>query len=146
MEQGRPNSAFIHLGIGARKAIAAGLHKEIPSQEGEASENVEERRMTFWYFYFYETLVTFLSYDNNGCLTDTDVVGSAFTWGDQARYPCEMSLSRIQKTHFCWCCFIWPRRFVDRRTKFTDNATSRSCRCGRLPSLYPVICVGTTAL
>lgn len=59
MEQGRPNSAFIHLGIGARKAIAAGLHKEIPCQ-GETSESIEERRMTFWYFYFYETLVTSL--------------------------------------------------------------------------------------
>lgn len=57
MEQGRPNSAFIHLGIGARKAIAAGLHKEILSQEGETPESIEERRMTFWYFYFYETLV-----------------------------------------------------------------------------------------
>ncbi|ODM15607.1 hypothetical protein SI65_08841 [Aspergillus cristatus] len=59
MEQGRPNSAFIHLGIGARKAIAAGLHKEVPSQDGETSESIEERRATFWYFYFYETWICF---------------------------------------------------------------------------------------
>lgn len=55
MEQGRPNSAFVHMGIGARKAIAAGLHKAMPRQDGEASESVEERRTTFWYLYFYET-------------------------------------------------------------------------------------------
>lgn len=57
MDQGRPNSSFIHLGIGARKAIAAGLHKDTPSQDAEEWEVVEERRKTFWYFYFYETLV-----------------------------------------------------------------------------------------
>lgn len=55
MEQGRPNSAFVHMGIGARKALAAGLHKAMPRQDGEASESVEERRTTFWYTYFYET-------------------------------------------------------------------------------------------
>lgn len=59
MEQGRPNSSFIHMGIGARKAIAAGLHKDIPSKDEEEREVVEERRQTFWYFYFYETLASF---------------------------------------------------------------------------------------
>ena len=44
------------MGIGARKAIAAGLHKDVPSKDEEEWEVVEERRQTFWYFYFYETL------------------------------------------------------------------------------------------
>ena len=46
------------MGIGARKAIAAGLHKDTPSQDAEEWEVVEERRKTFWYFYFYESSVS----------------------------------------------------------------------------------------
>lgn len=48
LEQGRPNSSFLHIGCGARKAISAGFHKE-------SGEDVEERRTTFWAIYFQET-------------------------------------------------------------------------------------------
>lgn len=83
MEQGRPNSAFIHLGNGARKAIAAGLHKDVPSQDGEASESIRERRTTFWYLYFYETCShTLLVYQRKDT-ADTKPVGYASIWGDQ---------------------------------------------------------------
>lgn len=57
MEQGRPNSSFLHIGCSARKAISAGLHKESPMENGGTGEDVEERRATFWAVYFLETLV-----------------------------------------------------------------------------------------
>ncbi|KAH8422477.1 Zn(II)2Cys6 transcription factor [Aspergillus melleus] len=55
-DQGRPNSAFLHTGAAARKAISAGLHKEAPNTE-DASDGVEERRTTFWALFFFETFV-----------------------------------------------------------------------------------------
>ncbi|PLB46558.1 C6 zinc finger domain protein [Aspergillus steynii IBT 23096] len=57
-EQGRPNSAFLHLGTAARKAISAGLHKEAPN-EGDTAHSMEERRTTFWALFFYETWFCF---------------------------------------------------------------------------------------
>lgn len=56
IEQGRPNSAFLHLGTAARKALSAGLHKDAPTptkKDGDV-ESTEERRTTFWSLYFYE--------------------------------------------------------------------------------------------
>ncbi|GFF47989.1 uncharacterized transcriptional regulatory protein C417.09c [Aspergillus udagawae] len=41
--------------ITARKAISAGLHKESPTEGGEGREIVEQRRLTFWSLFFYET-------------------------------------------------------------------------------------------
>ncbi|KAE8354608.1 hypothetical protein BDV28DRAFT_146976 [Aspergillus coremiiformis] len=58
-EQGRPNSTFLHLGTASRKALSAGLHKEAPNQGGELTDSVEERRITFWALYFYETWFCF---------------------------------------------------------------------------------------
>ncbi|KAB8264651.1 hypothetical protein BDV32DRAFT_145328 [Aspergillus pseudonomiae] len=58
-EQGRPNSSFLHLGAASRKALSAGLHKEAPNQGGESTDNVQERRLTFWALYFYETWFCF---------------------------------------------------------------------------------------
>ncbi|PIG89404.1 C6 zinc finger domain protein [Aspergillus arachidicola] len=58
-EQGRPNSSFLHLGAASRKALSAGLHKEAPSQGGEPTDSVQERRLTFWSLYFYETWFCF---------------------------------------------------------------------------------------
>lgn len=57
MEQGRPNSAFLHVGCSVRKAISAGLHKESPIENGGTEDELEERRATFWAVYFLETLV-----------------------------------------------------------------------------------------
>ncbi|KAJ5640250.1 uncharacterized protein N7484_008112 [Penicillium longicatenatum] len=58
-EQGRPNSAFLHLGSAARKALAAGLHKDVPYGEVQTPETVEMRRITFWSLYLFETWFCF---------------------------------------------------------------------------------------
>ncbi|KAJ6078396.1 hypothetical protein N7467_008149 [Penicillium canescens] len=60
-EQGRPNSAFLHLGSAARKALSAGLHKDVPYDVDQTAENIEERRVTFWSVYIYETWFCFHS-------------------------------------------------------------------------------------
>ncbi|KAJ5513768.1 hypothetical protein N7463_003320 [Penicillium fimorum] len=54
-EQGRPNSTFLHLGSACRKALSAGLHKDVPHDIAQTPENIEERRVTFWSIYIYET-------------------------------------------------------------------------------------------
>ncbi|CRL17388.1 Fungal transcriptional regulatory protein, N-terminal [Penicillium camemberti] len=58
-EQGRPNSTFLHLGSAARKALSAGLHKDVPHDVDQTPENIEERRVTFWSLYIYETWFCF---------------------------------------------------------------------------------------
>ncbi|KKK23501.1 hypothetical protein P175DRAFT_0533402 [Aspergillus ochraceoroseus IBT 24754] len=58
-EHGRPNSSFLHLGTAARKAISAGLHKESPHESSETSDDAYERRVTFWFLYFYENWICF---------------------------------------------------------------------------------------
>ncbi|KAJ5715601.1 uncharacterized protein N7483_012782 [Penicillium malachiteum] len=59
-EQGRPNSAFLHLGTASRKALAAGLHKDVPyGGEDQTPEKVEARRVTFWSLYVFETWFCF---------------------------------------------------------------------------------------
>ncbi|KAJ5129985.1 uncharacterized protein N7515_006024 [Penicillium bovifimosum] len=58
-EQGRPNSAFLHLGTASRKALSAGLHKDVPAGGDQNSESIEERRVTFWSLYIYETWFCF---------------------------------------------------------------------------------------
>ncbi|RAL00859.1 Zn(II)2Cys6 transcription factor [Aspergillus ibericus CBS 121593] len=54
-----PNSAFLLMGTAARKAISAGLHKEAPTEGGDAADSIEERRSTFWALYFYEVWTCF---------------------------------------------------------------------------------------
>lgn len=56
-EQGRPNSAFLHLGTAVRKTLAAGLHKDVPYNNMETPETIEERRITVWSLYLFETYV-----------------------------------------------------------------------------------------
>lgn len=65
-EQGRPNSVFLHLGSASRKALSAGLHKDVPHDVDQTPENIEERRVTFWSLYIYETYITAFSqiFDN----------------------------------------------------------------------------------
>ncbi|KAJ5452561.1 hypothetical protein N7445_000744 [Penicillium cf. griseofulvum] len=58
-EQGRPNSTFLHLGSACRKALSAGLHKDVPHDVDQTPENIEERRVTFWSIYVYETWFCF---------------------------------------------------------------------------------------
>ncbi|KAI5302764.1 hypothetical protein KEM56_000383 [Ascosphaera pollenicola] len=55
-EQGRPNSAFLHMGTATRKAVAAGLHKA-PQRESDerAEETFAAQNDTLWCLYFYET-------------------------------------------------------------------------------------------
>ncbi|KAF3402053.1 hypothetical protein F1880_009943 [Penicillium rolfsii] len=58
-EQGRPNSAFLYLGSAARKALSAGLHKDVPLGDSQNQETIEERRITFWSLYSFETWFCF---------------------------------------------------------------------------------------
>ncbi|KAF7718845.1 Fungal Zn(2)-Cys(6) binuclear cluster domain-containing protein [Penicillium ucsense] len=58
-EQGRPNSAFLHLGTATRKAISAGLHKDVPPGDIQRQKTIEERRVTFWSLYNFETWFCF---------------------------------------------------------------------------------------
>ncbi|CAG8355553.1 unnamed protein product [Penicillium salamii] len=55
----RPNSAFLHLGSASRKALSAGLHKDVPHGAEKTPESIEERRVTFWSLYIYETWFCF---------------------------------------------------------------------------------------
>ncbi|KAJ5691768.1 transcriptional regulator family: Fungal Specific TF [Penicillium macrosclerotiorum] len=59
LQTGRPNSAFLHLGSASRKALSAGLNKDVPQIEKQSPENMEERRITFWSLYLYETWFCF---------------------------------------------------------------------------------------
>lgn len=54
-ERARPNSAFLHIGTAVRKAIAAGLHKGASIQQGQTQQELDQRRITFWSLYFWET-------------------------------------------------------------------------------------------
>ncbi|KAL3447763.1 hypothetical protein BJX65DRAFT_318104 [Aspergillus insuetus] len=54
-EKGHPNSAFLHLGVAARKAICAGFHK-VTTRD---TFLFEETQRTFWALYSYEILVSF---------------------------------------------------------------------------------------
>ena len=53
---GKPNSVYILLGMAMRKALAAGLHKEVLSCGRKSVDclTVQERRLTFWSIYIFE--------------------------------------------------------------------------------------------
>jgi len=59
--RGRPNSCYLQLGVASRKAYAAGLHKDVgyKPKEATASQQAEERRVTFWALVFLERWVSF---------------------------------------------------------------------------------------
>jgi hypothetical protein len=59
--RGRHNSAYIHLGSAARKAFAAGLHKDVDYQGNQQSkaERAENLRLTFWSLAFFERWFSF---------------------------------------------------------------------------------------
>lgn len=55
VNMGRPNSAYLHLGVACRKAFALGLIKA-PST-GSRTIAPQKHQATLWSLYFYETLV-----------------------------------------------------------------------------------------
>ena len=79
-EQGRPNSTFLHLGSASRKALSAGLHKDVPHDVDQTPENIEERRVTFWSLYIYETYITTLIPIFDKLTNIIYIAGSAFMW------------------------------------------------------------------
>lgn len=58
---GRPNSAYLQLGLACRKAYAAGLHKDIEhkTDRPETGERSMKRRVTLWALVFWERWVSF---------------------------------------------------------------------------------------
>ncbi|KAL2132057.1 hypothetical protein VTI74DRAFT_4259 [Chaetomium olivicolor] len=57
-ERARPNSAFLMTGIAVRKAVGAGLHKDITGT-GQSCEDTHQRRITIWSVFFWETWLCF---------------------------------------------------------------------------------------
>ncbi|KAK9781161.1 hypothetical protein SCAR479_04982 [Seiridium cardinale] len=51
---GRPNSAYLNLGVACRMALAMGLHKESDTSLVPA-DILQKRRMTLWCLYFHES-------------------------------------------------------------------------------------------
>ncbi|KAF5555959.1 hypothetical protein FNAPI_5937 [Fusarium napiforme] len=59
-ERARPNSGFLHVGTACRKAVAAGLHKDGCSRPGYTEDDTNQRRITFWSLFFWETWQCFV--------------------------------------------------------------------------------------
>ncbi|KAI1492765.1 hypothetical protein F5X96DRAFT_624785 [Biscogniauxia mediterranea] len=55
---GRPNSSYLQVGIACRKAWSMGLGYESTSLI--TAEDLQKRRCTTWYLYFYETMQAFI--------------------------------------------------------------------------------------
>lgn len=53
---GRPNSAYLHLGIAVRKAFAMGLNREAIGKDS-SDFSLQKRRSTMWCLYFHERYV-----------------------------------------------------------------------------------------
>ncbi|KAJ5365459.1 fungal-specific transcription factor domain-containing protein [Penicillium concentricum] len=54
---GRPNSAYLHVGVACRKTFALGLHTVAGNSLTQRAEHIQERHATLWCLYFYETFV-----------------------------------------------------------------------------------------
>ncbi|KAJ5747533.1 uncharacterized protein N7511_009229 [Penicillium nucicola] len=54
-ERGNPNSAYLHLGTAARKALSAGFHRITPISD----PRFVETRNTMWALYIFEVMVSF---------------------------------------------------------------------------------------
>ncbi|KAK5080230.1 hypothetical protein LTR05_008743 [Lithohypha guttulata] len=59
MIYGRPNSAYLKLGEGCRKAFAMGLHQDTQYAEDTTPHTREEKRATLWSLVFLERWVSF---------------------------------------------------------------------------------------
>jgi len=53
VNMGRPNSAYLHLGDAARRALAMGLHREAGRTASDET-GLQKRRSTMWTLYFHE--------------------------------------------------------------------------------------------
>ncbi|KAF5261783.1 hypothetical protein FOXYS1_7513 [Fusarium oxysporum] len=71
LDMGRPNSAYLHLGVACRKAFALGLHKETASTI-DSEEILEAQRATIWSLYCHET-VTSLVLGRKSALKMSDI-------------------------------------------------------------------------
>lgn len=54
---GRPNSAYLHLGVAVRKAFAMGLNREAIGKD-PSDHSLQKRRSTMWCLYFHERCVS----------------------------------------------------------------------------------------
>ncbi|OJZ80601.1 hypothetical protein ASPFODRAFT_401852 [Aspergillus luchuensis CBS 106.47] len=60
MQLGRHNSAYLLTGNALRKAIAAGLHREMPQEDPDLTPMVvQERRLTFWSLCVFEYMICY---------------------------------------------------------------------------------------
>ncbi|KAH6622685.1 fungal-specific transcription factor domain-containing protein [Chaetomium tenue] len=57
-ERARPNSAFLVAGTAVRKAVGAGLHKDVTGT-AQSCEDTRQRRVTIWSLFFWETWLCF---------------------------------------------------------------------------------------
>ncbi|KAG8669526.1 hypothetical protein FPOAC2_08858 [Fusarium poae] len=55
IKRARPNSSFLHVGTACRKAVAAGLHKDGCMRPGYTEDDTNQRSITFWSVFFWET-------------------------------------------------------------------------------------------
>ncbi|KAK4545938.1 hypothetical protein LTR36_002502 [Oleoguttula mirabilis] len=53
LNMGRPNSAYLHLGVACRKAFALGLHRDAAGAHARAGD-LQKRRATMWSLYCHE--------------------------------------------------------------------------------------------
>ncbi|CAI4214020.1 unnamed protein product [Parascedosporium putredinis] len=58
-EKARPNASFLHTGTAVRKAVAAGMHKDVDGRSGQTQADLLRRRKTLWSLYFWETWICF---------------------------------------------------------------------------------------
>ncbi|KAJ5850906.1 hypothetical protein N7455_010762 [Penicillium solitum] len=72
IQLGRPNSAYLLSGTASRKAIAAGLHREMPSHANTSSEYVQKRRLTFWSFCVFEYMICHCL-GRPSCISEEDI-------------------------------------------------------------------------
>ncbi|KAI0167704.1 hypothetical protein BJ166DRAFT_239504 [Pestalotiopsis sp. NC0098] len=74
INMGRPNSAYLNLGVACRKALAMGLHKESYTTMVPA-DILQKRRMTLWCLYFHERWQA-LALGREGSLKVSDISAS----------------------------------------------------------------------
>ncbi|KAJ6115318.1 hypothetical protein N7486_001096 [Penicillium sp. IBT 16267x] len=59
LQLGRPNSAYLIVGTASRKAIAAGLHREVPTYVTGSEEYAQQRILTFWSLCVFDDMVCY---------------------------------------------------------------------------------------
>ncbi|RBQ80115.1 hypothetical protein FVER14953_21717 [Fusarium verticillioides] len=90
LDMGRPNSAYLHLGVACRKAFALGLHKETASTI-DSEEILEAQRATIWSLYCHET-VTSLVLGRKSALKMSDISCPLFKERPELVSFCQLSI------------------------------------------------------